>query len=68
MRKSVWILVVAVALLSCGGNDEIEKQIAVFREETVVFPELVKVEHREITRGDEIAGQEMWCSSTLKAA
>ena len=68
MRKSVWIFVVAVTLLSCRGNDEIEKQIAVFREETVVLPELVKVEHREITRGDEIAGQEMWCSSTLKAA
>jgi hypothetical protein len=40
MRKSVWILVVAVTtLLSCTDNDEIEKQIAVFREETIVLPE-----------------------------
>ena len=67
MRKSVWILVVAVTLLSCADNDEIEKQIAAFQEETIVLPELVKVEHREITRGDEIAGQEMQCRSTLKA-
>ena len=61
-------MVAVTTLLSCTDNDEIEKQIAVFREETIVLPELVKVEHREITRGDEIAGQEMWCSSTLKAA
>ena len=52
MRKSVWILVVAVTLLSCADNDEIEKQIAAFQEETIVLPELVKVEHREITRGE----------------
>ena len=32
-----------------------------------MLPELVKVEHREITRGDEIAGQEMQCRSTLKS-
>ena len=40
---------VAVTLLSCADNDEIEKQIAAFQEETIVLPELVKVEHREIT-------------------
>ena len=51
----------------CADNDEIEKQIVAFQEETIVLPELVKVEHREITRGDEIAGQEMQCRSTLKA-
>ena len=51
MRKSVWILVVAVTLLSCAGNDDIEEQIAAFREETIVLPELVKVEHREISEG-----------------
>ena len=33
-------------------NDEIEKQIAAFQEETIVLPELVKVEHGEITRGE----------------
>ena len=45
-------MVAVTTLLSCTDNDEIEKQIAVFREETIVLPELVKVEHREITRGE----------------